>query len=131
IIFFGGSSGGFASLYYSLRFPGSLALPMNPQTVLSRHHAPGKRQFFENLWPGITKFDELPTTVTTDLASLYGQGFQNTVGYIQNTRDSFHINQHRTPFIQAVGKHPSVWSYTGDWGNEDDNGHVQPPRLIV
>lgn len=39
LAFFGPSGGGFASLYYSHQFPGSWAIPMNPQTDISKYSA--------------------------------------------------------------------------------------------
>lgn len=40
LIFFGGSGGGFASLYCAASFPGSLALVWNPQTDIGAYSPP-------------------------------------------------------------------------------------------
>lgn len=130
LIFFGGSSGGFAALAMSHRFEGSLALPMNPQTNLARHHGMVDR-YLQLAWPNSPMLDNLPDRVVTDLVAAYGSGYKNTVGYIQNERDRFHIRAHQEPFFEHVDNSGSLFELRGSWGKDGDNGHITPPRDVT
>lgn len=127
VIFFGASGGGFAALYYSSFFPGSLAIPLNPQIVI--------KDFPEESVVAYTKvaFDApsieaarrvLADEVTGDLRHVYRGGHTNTVAYVQNTMDTHHLYRHLTHFLRATPQTPAINLFMADWGR----GHVPPPK---
>ena len=64
VIFFGASGGGFASLFYSHGFPGSIALAMNPQTDIAEYNPDVVAEYVETAW-GQSSLESLP--IVTDL----------------------------------------------------------------
>ena len=122
-MFFGASGGGFASLYYSRLFPESLAVAVNPQTVL-RNFAPYTlRQFTERAFPGFTQAEVLDKAVCSDLRLPYARSFPNYVVYLQNESDD-HVEKHLEPFLQSVEEPDRLAVILGNWGE----GHVAPPN---
>lgn len=129
IIFFGGSGGGFAALDMSRRFPGSLALPMNPQTSIQKYLPGAVERYLELAWPTTSDYSALPRFVKHDQTYEYGLGFENTVAYVQNTRDNLHFNSHMMPFLQATEDRGNVWTFLDGWVDPSmDSGHVPPPK---
>lgn len=131
VVFFGGSAGGFAALAMSKNFPGSLALPMNPQTSIQKFYDAPSSKYLSTAWPEAATFTDLPANVPHDLVSAYRQGVDNTVAFIQNSRDTFHVEHHKLPLFEAVECKERLWTFHGEWGNSDDDGHVTPPREIT
>lgn len=124
-IFFGASAGGFAALYYSHRFPGSLAVVSNPQTHIGRYLEPQVKAYRKKCWSS-RKLSE--TTITFDLVNEYGKGFDNYVVYLQNKKDELHYTQHYLPWSQAVAERPQQWRLIlGDWGE----GHAPAPQILL
>lgn len=120
-IFFGGSGGGFASLYYSRYFPRSLALAANPQTALERYVPSAVTRYSETAW-GVSDIQEAP--IRSDLSDHYKGDFSNTVGYIQNIQDTHHRKYHMLPCLRSFPE-PSekIHLMLDGWGK----GHVVPP----
>lgn len=131
LIFFGSSGGGFASLEMSRRFPGSVVFAMNPQTNLQNYYWPLRDRYLELCWNGMTCLDELPAFVNHDLIDIYPSVLNNTVAYVQNTRDKHHIENHQLPFLDKVGGNRRVFSYMGAWGDPHGKGHVAAPKEVV
>lgn len=124
-IFWGASAGGFAALYYSNRFPKSLAVVSNPQTHIGRYHEPQVTAYLEKCWSGRSLSD---TNITFDLVAEYNKGFENYVAYLQNRDDELHYKQHFLPWSQAVADHPRQWRLLlGDWGK----GHAPAPTFLL
>lgn len=124
-IFFGASAGGFAALYFSRRFPGSLAVVSNPQTHIGRYLEPQVKAYRKKCWSS-RKLSE--TTMTFDLVTEYGKGFENYVAYLQNEDDELHYTQHYLPWSQAVTERPQQWRLLlGDWGE----GHAPAPQMLL
>ena len=124
-IFFGASAGGFAALYFSRRFPRSLAVVSNPQTHIGRYLEPQVKAFRKKCWSS-RKLSE--TTMTFDLVAEYGKGFENFVAYLQNEDDELHYTQHYLPWSQAVAERPQQWRLLlGDWGE----GHAPAPQPLL
>lgn len=124
-IFFGASAGGFAALYFSHRFPGSLAVVSNPQTHIGRYVESQVNTYREKCWNGRELCD---TTTTFDLVTEYGNGFENYVAYLQNKGDELHYTQHFLPWSQAVSGFPQQWKLLlGDWGE----GHAPAPQFLL
>lgn len=125
IIFQGNSAGGFAALFYSHEFPGSLAIPVNPQTNIVKYHPDKVIQYLNACWEGSS-----PTTTQacTNLLELYTSSFPNFVLFVQNTQDQFHITNHYQPWEELLSeKLGNSWcTLQGDWGE----GHAAPPAYL-
>ncbi|MFE1083464.1 hypothetical protein [Brevibacterium sediminis] len=124
LVFFGASGGGFASLYYATHFPGSIAVPVNPQTTIRNYVPVIVNRYLTCAWDGLP-VDELP--VCTDVIELYRRPVANSVIYVQNSGDSGHMDQHYSPFMNALPVDHSVEPYIIDAGE----GHVPPKRQVL
>lgn len=131
LVFFGGSGGGFATLDMSRRFVNSLALPMNPQTSIGRYEKAAVNNYMKLAWPGFKGLLTLPKSVAHDQVMAYGARHNNTVAYLQNDRDSFHIENHMIPFFDRLNESQGLWSYTDAWGAPETSGHTKPPGSLV
>ncbi|MCP1415191.1 hypothetical protein [Paenarthrobacter sp. A20] len=130
LVFFGTSGGGFASLYYSSQFAGSLAIVANPQTNIARYEPDPVANFAATCFEvtGSDAMERLPHSVTTDLVQVYSKPVDNTVAYMQNSTDTFHINGHRDPFVENLHYSNAVFELMGDdWGD----GHAAPPKALI
>lgn len=129
LVFFGMSGGGFASLNVAHEFPGSLAVPVNPQTRIvdyaEIHWAAFARAAF-----GVSSVEECRSALEehprADLQRVYAPGFDNFVIYLQNRTDGHVINQ-MVPWLDAVGWDDRARVMLGDWGR----GHVPPPGPVL
>lgn len=101
-IYVGGSAGGFAALYYSWVDPDSVAIAVNPQTSLSRHRASHQATYRDACWPNLPADAQLSTVVHDDLSTLYRKRVPNSVVYLQNSMDAFHLRNHMAPFLGAI-----------------------------
>ncbi|SEI42072.1 hypothetical protein SAMN04487917_101185 [Arthrobacter sp. yr096] len=131
VIFFGGSGGGYASMYYSSVTPGSLAIAFNPQTKVTRYINRSVRAFATHAF-GISEDEydpiaEIPNTPVLDLCAVYGQPVDNTVLYIQNTNDTFHIERHMEPFLAVNHPDNKLHVMMDSWAP----GHTPPPKTIL
>lgn len=104
-VFWGGSGGGFAALYYSWFFEDSIAFVWNPQTDLLKYDPPGvlaylKVAFGVEAIPGAE--ETVRKSLCHDLVELYGKGHANRVVYLQNSTD-WHVEVHLAPFLKALG----------------------------
>ncbi|MCC9193845.1 hypothetical protein LOC59_09340 [Arthrobacter sp. zg-Y916] len=122
LVFFGASGGGFASLYYSAQFPGSIAVVANPQTDIRRYHPDAVEKFFATCFPV-----HVPHSLTTDVTELYSAIVPNTVLYMQNRSDDSHIREHFGPFMERLHPANDVRVLQGDWGV----GHAAPPKQLL
>lgn len=129
LAFFGMSGGGFAALNYSHEFPGSLAVPVNPQTRIL--------DYAEVHWDAMAKacFGATDTAQSrvvleshprADQRSLYASGYSNSVIYVQNTADA-HVSTQLLPWFEAIDWHHDAMVLFGDWGK----GHVPPPAAVL
>lgn len=144
IIFVGGSGGGFASLYFSRKYPGSVALVCNPQTNILRYHSVHVRRFLKvcyglNAVYLAAKDPKLTGGITKSLCKLYSPErgpLENTVIYMQNINDHFHYVKHYKEFVHSLGMEPMenvgfrqqgrFLTIIGDWGE----GHAPAPREL-
>lgn len=131
-IFFGASGGGFASLYYSSRFPGSLAIACNPQTSIGQFWPTTVTRYVAaafgtqgNLSRAIERLEA--GGVVHDLCDRYRVAHGNTVAYLQNIPDVRHVTRHLLPFYEAVASETSVNYLMGKWGP----GHYPPPKAAL
>jgi hypothetical protein len=125
-LFWGPSAGGFAALYYSRFFPGSLAVPINPQTILARFGYENQRRYTRAAFGAETpeQHDEVfSARICSDLRDHYAGDVPNYILYIQNSNDT-HLDWHMTPFLDSLGDTHRVKKVLGsDWGV----GHFAPP----
>ena len=131
LIFFGSSGGAFAALETSRRFPDSLVIAMNPQTSIGKYLQKAVARYLEVAWSTESIADPALDGVTHDLTTVYERDHLNTVAYIQNTRDGFHIQNHQRPFLKEVSGSDKLWRLEGAWGDPAKSGHVIPPKDTV
>lgn len=101
-VYVGGSAGGFAALYYSWVSPGSVAIAVNPQTGLTRHRTSHLHSYRTACWPTLEAESPLSSVIHEDLSQLYRKRVPNSVVYLQNSMDPFHLRNHFAPFVGAI-----------------------------
>ncbi|WP_155629683.1 hypothetical protein [Burkholderia territorii] len=140
LVFWGGSGGGFASLYLSTRFADSTAFVWNPQTSILAFEETAVRNFgrvcfgTEDL---ATLRERLENVAVADLWRVYPSD-GNRVIYLQNFTD-WHTDYHLKPFLS----HSSFRGVRGTqfWGWLEDRfflhlgslaqGHEPPPKEVI
>ncbi|MGX9935265.1 hypothetical protein ACVFVO_07765 [Advenella kashmirensis] len=141
VIFVGGSGGGFAAMYYASFFPGSLALPWNPQTDIFNFIPESVSSYLYSAWRFEGTMDEarllLKGIVDTDLFKRYQtSGAANYLLYLQNASDYHHIESHLKPFLANLNIHDStrLIANGGFFGDtrflkilDNGRGHIAPP----
>lgn len=131
LVFFGGSGGGFASLYFASRFEDSLALVFNPQTNIAKYSDRAVRDFAVKSFgvkPGLTEpLSHLPLEVTTDVCEIYATPRGATVAYLQNKNDAVHVETHLNPFVESLHRETCLLLFTEAWRD----GHSPPPRELL
>jgi hypothetical protein len=126
IVFFGASGGGFAALHYSHKFPGSLAIAVNPQTRISLYNEQSVATFLRLCHNDRDVLHAGNPVLNESVVDQYSYGYDNFVLYCQNTEDD-HIDIHMKPFIAAVrGTTGSGRTalHLHRWGE----GHTAPPK---
>lgn len=130
-IYFGFSAGGFAALYFSSLHPGSIAIPVNPQTTLSLHTSERLTKWAEVAW-GISNQKDAPVKnvppVDSDMCDLYSTPKPNRVAYVQNVGDRDHMEIHWARFKKLAKSQVIAGTclvYAGD-------GHIAPrPEFLT
>lgn len=124
LVFFGMSGGGFASLNVSQRIRGSLAVPVNPQTRIL-DYAQIHWQAMAEACFGVHGEDSaraiLEAHPRADQRTVYADGFENTVIYVQNSGDS-HLQMHLIPWFESINWGDRAFLLLEDWGR----GHIPP-----
>ncbi len=129
LVFFGMSGGGFASLNLSRYFPGSLALPVNPQTNVLDYAKPHWMAFARSAFDCFSEDDARRTLESHPHANqrdAYRVGYDNSVIYLQNRKDG-HVSTQMIPFFEALEWPKEMAILFGDWGN----GHQPPPAPVL
>lgn len=124
LVLFGMSGGGFASLNISHSIPGSLAVPVNPQTRVADYYAPAYQAFAAAALGAHgpeAALAALEAHPRADQRAIYAAGFDNTVIYLQNSEDA-HLRTQLEPWLQALPTRDRVHVLLRDWGR----GHVPP-----
>jgi len=135
--FFGGSGGGFASLYYANSIPESTALVWNPQTDIIEYNSSHVLKYAEVAF-GINNGDkdaffQLSQRINTRIPLSEGNQKCRII-YLQNRTD-WHVGRHLEPFLKRMSLPVQTWPfsgfvgknfylYIGDWGV----GHAAPPK---
>lgn len=131
VVFFGGSGGGFASLYFASRFEDSLALVFNPQTNIANYTERAVRDFAVKSFavePDSTEpLSHLPSEVTTDVCEIYTTPRRATVAYLQNQNDAVHVETHLGPFLQSLHQETNLLLCKQPWRD----GHSPPPKELL
>lgn len=136
VIFFGGSGGGFASIFHSAHFPGSLAFIWNPQINILNYQPSIAEETARLAFD--CKKNDLEKFVITDIASLYEKTKSiNKVLLWQNFTDH-HVADHLNPFLQARGITHKNECVSG-WIAEDFflhlnnvcKNHAPPPKEFI
>jgi len=131
IVFFGGSGGGFAALYFASQFRDSLAVVFNPQTDIAKYKPRAVTDFVTKAFnidaESTEPLSQLPTEVVSNLCDLYS-GPQNVqVAYMQNLNDDSHVQSHLGPFLEAVHPETEVLVLKERW----NDGHTPPPKDVL
>ncbi|WBL19763.1 hypothetical protein [Citricoccus sp. NR2] len=131
VAFFGGSGGGFASLYYASRFENSLALPFNPQTNIRRYmdYAVGSymNMGFRVNAPRRRRLANKPLSVVSNLCTLYHEPQPPLVAYMQNLNDKTHIREQLRPFLRQSHADNRMMLLAEPW----KAGHTPPPKPLL
>lgn len=131
IMFFGGSGGGFAALYFAYEFPNSEAIVFNPQTNIARYRRNAVRHYAERAFKldleGANLLGSLPKSITTDVCELYRSARKTRVTYLQNSNDRSHVKSHLLPFLQSVDPEVQLMLLLEPWRK----GHTPPPKSML
>lgn len=132
-VYFGASGGGFAALLYSALDAHSVALALNPQTIINNYYVSATRNYIANCWPGAKSLVDIVGDRIFDLRSIYNKAPGNTAIVLQNNSDLHHLHRHVTPLITAIGarcNHDSAIDFipiVSFWGKM---GHQSVPPEI-
>ncbi len=107
IIVYGSSGGGFSSLKLaSLLGGGSLAVCINPQTVINKYFAPHVNLYFNTCFQYTEQQIAESSAHMRFNAIKMVQNHACKVLFIQNLQDTFHYQNHFIPFISALQVSP-------------------------
>jgi hypothetical protein len=103
LIFCGGSMGAHPALRQAWNVPNSLAIVFNPILHISAYNPAHVEEYRSTCWPNsqLDASAAFPASVVDNMATLYGNGFQNQIIYLQNPSDR-HFWAQTVPFLQAI-----------------------------
>jgi hypothetical protein len=101
-VFFGASSGGFAALYFSSFFPGSVAVVLQPQTDLIKYTGRNLDKYSLTLRPSLNTPEQWAEKACTNLSKVYLPSMGNSIVYIQSAGDYEHLRIHALPFLSNI-----------------------------
>src|SRR5699024_8759070 len=99
--------------------------------VLPNYRTHLVERYVELCWPDAASICDVPDHVVIDNTQVYGPVLTNTVGYIQNTRDNHHVDNHQIPFMEQAGSSRRVFMLMDAWGDPRGKAHVIPPTEVV
>ncbi|MGH1563822.1 hypothetical protein [Mumia sp. DW29H23] len=122
-LYFGGSGGGFAALFYGAPHDDVLSVAVNPQTIIANYTRAHVERYARTCWganddAGISDALE---RFSSDLRPVYREA-RNHVLYIQNTGDDHRV-KHMEPFMDSALDRQRIWTIERRWGS----GHVAVP----
>ncbi|WBL19820.1 hypothetical protein [Citricoccus sp. NR2] len=147
IIITGSSGGGLASLQIATYIPGSIAMPFNAQTAVSKYRTksvPGlspQRNYLRRVMPHLqpdVPLDQLdpgedwsaPLGARLSAVTRYRDAQPNRVHYVQNSNDDRHMADHYQPFQQVIHHGPNQDRVRFRF-YDGPAGHVPPlPRIL-
>lgn len=131
VVFFGGSGGGFAALYFASHFRNSLALVFNPQTNIAKYKQRPVSDFVTKAFnvdaDQCDPLSQLPLEVVSDLCHLYSTSRNTQIAYMQNLNDDAHVRSHLGPFLATMHAETKVLLLTERW----NDGHSPPPKELL
>jgi len=131
VVFFGGSGGGFAALYFASHFSNSLALVFNPQTNIAKYSKRAVKDFTKKAFKVDTNdsdpVSQLPSKVISDLCEVYKTPRNTKIAYLQNLNDQTHIESHLLPFATEMHADNELLLLKEPW----QEGHSPPPKDLL
>lgn len=123
-VLFGSSAGGWAALSFAHELEGAIAVPLNPQTDITKYlYYP---YYLRKVWNTADKGFELP--FATSMVDVYANTQSGTrVVYVQNSGDDSHVRGHFQPFKDAYDPSGSLLALTPTLGS----GHVAPSAKSI
>ncbi len=116
-VYVGGSSGGFAALFYAWSDPGSVAVAANPQTDLRHYIASSTEALRTKAWPDAMDFPSLAEKVALHIGSLYARSNHSLVIYVQSRGDRRHMTTQFPAFLRGLrGQGDGPILDIGYWG---------------
>jgi hypothetical protein len=122
VIFYGSSGGGFAAIMAATRLRGSTAIAINPQTNILNYH----RKSYEKLLKSFFHDNSVQDYSLAEyinrfsiIENITSSKYIPNIIYIQNTQDSFHVNNHYIPF------HKFYINLTRGIGNFKNRLHIR------
>lgn len=103
-VFYGGSGGGFAALFYASCFDGALPIAANPQTSIAKYLEPAVLNFTRRAWKS-DALEGLP--ITWNLCDYYSNVSPRPILYLQAMGDS-HVELHLSPFLEKIPEREQV-----------------------
>lgn len=129
-VYWGGSGGGFASLFYSFQHEGSIALTLVPQTRILHYRLPRAFEMYaEACWPGLSHA-EISGRVCLDVGKLYAsRPARNAVIYVVSPGDRHHVAEHMVPFLSEIHRNlpldqTNVTPVSDYWGIKGHSGAI-------
>lgn len=101
-IYFGGSAGGFAALFYGHSDPDSVVIAVNPQVDLAVYSSNAMGSYLSKAWPSIGSVGELAQHRCINVGERYANGFRNSVIYLQSAGDRRHLLKQFPSFLGKV-----------------------------
>ncbi len=127
-VYIGGSSGGFAALFYAWRDPGSVCIAANPQIDIMSYTAKAVDSYIRLAWPGVEVKRVIKEGVVLNVGNLYKKRFENTVVYLQSTGDRRHFAADLPEFVRTGCANPDHFILNvGYWGVPGHSNSVPIP----
>lgn len=131
-VFFGGSGGGFASLFFASHFQNSLALVFNPQTNIAKYSKGAVQDYARKAFAVEAAahdqvLSQLPSEIVWDLCEVYRSAKDTTIAYMQNLNDETHVQAHLLPFSQTIHADNHLLLLKEAW----EDGHSPPPKNLL
>lgn len=122
-LYFGGSGGGFAALFYGAPQEDVLSVAVNPQTIIANYTRAHVERYARTCLGASddAAIADALAPVVSDLRPVYREA-RNRVLYIQNTGDT-HRTLHMEPFMESGLDRQRIWTIERSWGS----GHVAVP----
>lgn len=101
VVFYGSSGGGFAAIMAATRLRGSIAIAINPQTNILNYHRKSYEKILKNFFCNNSELERAHTKYLSRFSTIEYSNISKYIPniiYIQNTQDSFHVNNHYIPF---------------------------------
>lgn len=131
IFFYGSSAGGFASIRASSMVDGSTAVAINPQLNVLKYYENYVIELLSAGYGGIAK-EELSSDNKFDAVRCFLESRKSSFFYVQNIKDSFHVNKYLMPFLNCLkGLDEERSGRVVVSIYSDKNGHGPEPKSML